>query len=906
LGLSRGKKVRVERLKTEVLKTRGYSTRWWQVIRIYAGALLLGVFCGCGGGSGSAPAPAPSDVCRGLPPATAADFADRLNAFLNDFCYEKLNWRHDAQVRTSDNVHTFVKVWYSPSLFNWMTVQNRIGPVPDGAVLVKEEHLSLSAPLLLWSIMVKDSKLSWDGWYWGAFFPKSSTSSAEAPPTDTATDTGGCAEPKALLTGAGLYCLNCHASAIANSGTFSSTAYLDAASGHTAAFGPSGAALLEFMPLRINPNRAAAPADLAPDYTGRLPNSAVADVRPLRDVPCMAPEQLDHVVPAAPAADGPGEFITSDQCSGCHDTTGTLYGLTPNMIFQAPGSSPVNLSPYGEWRYSMMGLAGRDPVFLAQLDTESTLHKRLAGKPKGAAFVQDLCFRCHGVMGQRQFHIDRGSAPATLFTRDLLEDPKSKYGALARDGVSCAVCHHMSADGLSDPSTYTGLFNVGPANQLYGPFASDPDPSGVKTGDSVIPRPMENAIGVTPLFGAQVTQANLCASCHTILLPVYDADGNPVIEGGQPKTDYEQTTFFEWLNSGFITIPCQQCHMPDSYGGDALKFKIANIEDSTFPEVPQTGPSTRLPDNELTLQSRTPYGRHQLLGINLFVLEMFDQFRTALGLFKYDPNLPSGLAQIVLSQRTAVAGAVVQAQTSTATVTVQSATIANGTLQSDVEVDNLAGHNLPTGVSFRRAFLNFQVLDAAGHVLWASGNTNSDGVIVDNSGTPLVTEFFSPNQQSFQPHFWTDNPITTDSQVEIYEELVTDPQGLLTTSFLSLDHKVKDNRIQPQGRSFNGPNADITAPVGTGDDPSYQRGCGCSAVRYQIPLTANLANAVSVQATLYYQSIPPYYLRQRSQQGRGPDTARLINFANLLNVSGYPEIADWKLLIATSGPIKLN
>jgi hypothetical protein len=105
------------------------------------------------------------------------------------------------------------------------------------------------------------------------------------------------------------------------------------------------------------------------------------------------------------------------------------------------------------------------------------------------------------------------------------------------------------------------------------------------------------------------------------------------------------------------------------------------------------------------------------------------------------------------------------------------------------------------------------VLDADGNVLWASGNTNSEGVIVDNAGNPLPTEFFSATPQTFQPHFWTDNPITSDGQVEIYEELAADPQGLLTTSFLSLDHKVKDNRIQPMGRSFNGPNAAITAPV---------------------------------------------------------------------------------------------
>jgi len=179
-------------------------------------------------------------------------------------------------------------------------------------------------------------------------------------------------------------------------------------------------------------------------------------------------------------------------------------------------------------------------------------------------------------------------------------------------------------------------------------------------------------------------------------------------------------------------------------------------------------------------------------------------------------------------------------------------------------------------------------------------------VITDTVGNPLLTEFFSPSQQTFQPHFWTGNPITSDKQVEIYEEMVRDPQGQLTTSFLSLDNKVKDNRIQPKGRSSTGPNADILVPVGTGADPSYKEGCGCSVVRYQLPLTGELTNAAQVQATLYYQSIPPYYLRQRAQDASGPDTARLVKFTNELDVNKYTEISNWRLKIASSGPVDIK
>jgi len=863
----------------------------------FAGLAMLLCACGNGGSSGSVATSAQNDPCATLPPAADPDFLVHLTPFMNHLCYQKQNWQHDAQIRTSDGVHPYVRVWYSPSLFNWITVKDRQGSVPNGAIVVKEQYVTPSAPLTEWTVMAKDSNLSWDGWYW-ADLVNPSPRNPNAAPTPVP---GGCAEPQVLFNGAGLYCLNCHASAINNQGTYSSTAYLDAAS--------MNSAVANLPPIVDDMHHlfdmAAAEEPRAPTFAGRIPSSVFQNLRPLGQdsVPCMVSQALDHLVPAAASVGGPRQFVTSDQCQSCHDATGTLAGETPNMIYGADTPVPANLSQYGEWRYSMMGLSGRDPIFFAQLDTESTLHRHLAGHANGANFVQDFCLRCHGVMGQRQFHIDKGNGPNTLLTRAVLQDPKSKYGALARDGVSCAVCHHMSDDKLADPSTDTGLFNVGPAGEVYGPFPSDTDPNGAKTGDSVIPLPMQNAEGITPLQGLQIQNPSLCASCHTILLPVFDAEGNQVIENGEPKSEYEQTTFFEWLNSGFITIPCQQCHMPDSYQGNSLQFKIANIEDNTFPAIPDTGPSTRLPDADLMLQERTPYRRHQLLGINLFALEMFDQFRTDLGLFKFDPNLPGPLAKQISSQKTAVAGAVAQAQTSTAEVTIMSASKTGGVLQADVQVQNLAGHNFPSGVSFRRAFLNFQVLDAGGNVLWASGNTNSDGVIVDNSGTPLVTEFFSNSQQSYQPHFWTDNPITSDSQVEIYEELVTDPQGLLTTSFLSLDHKVKDNRIQPQGRSFNGPNAAITAPVGTGDDPSYQRGCGCSVVRYQIPLPAN---AAAVNATLYYQSIPPYYLRQRAEEGHGPDTARLKNFANQLNVGNYPEIANWKLKIATSGPVNLQ
>ena len=140
----------------------------------------------------------------------------------------------------------------------------------------------------------------------------------------------------------------------------------------------------------------------------------------------MVSEAFDHVVPYGRPA-GPQAFLTSDQCAGCHDATGTITGLVggdgqvrddiPAMLFpnalqtcdpssKLPTNCKVNVSPNGEWRYSMMGLSGRDPIFLAQLETERTIHPKLNGQPNAADFIDDTCLRCHGVMGERQYKID--------------------------------------------------------------------------------------------------------------------------------------------------------------------------------------------------------------------------------------------------------------------------------------------------------------------------------------------------------------------------------------------------------------------------------------------------------------------------------------------------------------------
>src|SRR6185436_13405923 len=128
-------------------------------------------------------------------------------------------------------------------------------------------------------------------------------------------------------------------------------------------------------------------------------------------------------------------------------------------------------------------------------------------------------------------------------------------------------------------------------------------------------------------------------------------------------------------------------------------------------------------------------------------------------------------------------------------------------------------------------------------------------------------------KQVFQPHFQV---ITNETQAQIYEEIVADTEGKITTSFVGLDHPLKNNRFLPKGWRSDGPLAEFTTPHGEAEnDPDYDGKSGApgaDTLRYRIPFNARSESIVAVRVTLNYQSIPPYYLKQRFAIGRGPET----------------------------------
>ncbi len=883
-----------------------------------------------------------------------------VSNFLKSCKYVSLGWCEDKTVRDTGpyingsyyGTHPAVRVWYSPEVGKWIE-GGRKGDLPDGAMIIKEQfkppstqYIGWTAQQLHdffnagydWTFMIRDRKGSADGWYWGEIF--NTPLDSYKPPFTV------------FNTGFGLYCTRCHASAESEH-TFSAANNIKGEPGNYLTFVDdfswfwNGGGVQPPPPSAAGARRELSPfakLDLACPRLRELaadthPHSLPAAMEAVASAPHPAVssdwshfyagtnvlpkpnplpgENYDHVV-SPPVT--PQHFVTSDQCFGCHagaKSPGNPMLVTDNRV---PDKPLVNVGPYGEWRWSPMGLAGRDPVFYAQLDSERAF---LANKPEELVKITNLCFSCHNAMGQRQMKL---RDPNGNYTTEIpqvtdLKDPRFEYGALGRDGISCAVCHHIqSTDHKSEmefiEQDATGNFALTKADTLEGPF------------ENPVTLPMKNTLGVNPVHDAYTQNARICGTCHTIHLPVLDAIDQPEKEAKaeacqQEKFSYEQATYLEWVNSAFQNVisdptrfaggvkTCQDCHMSDSLNGNVIQTKIANVEDNQYPAAEH-----RAPNDELNVPLRTSgFARHQFQGLNVYLLEMFNQFSDDLGVRTCDymasgcsANPPTG--GIPFAERNFLE----QATEQTATLAVSKPSLNGSTLTADVTVTNLTGHRFPSGVSFRRAFIDFVVRDAKTHaVLFESGRTNSIGAITDMKGDVLPSEYNGsrgPDGHAFQPHFWTGNPITSDQQVQIYEELLKDADGNFTTSFIRQDCHFKDNRILPLGWRKNGPDLKKffgeplkeTWSDGTGDDPHYQDPLGANGqavVRYSVPLPSgvSLSNVV-VTAQLYYQAIPPYFLRQRFEQApTGMGTQRLYYVTSTLDTTKTP-FPGWKLLVA--------
>ena len=855
----------------------------------------------------AAPVPAELTLPAVVPPGEPVQIEKTMLDYLKAYKYRDLGWCHDKGVRETGSYiagvysgpHPSVQIWYSPEVIDWLR-SGRHGAPKDGAVIIKEQYGAKPSSFFAgrpedqlqptdWTIMIRRAGASHDGWFWGEVYVGMSL------------DPNAGTYPNA---GFGLSCLRCHSSA-AGAMSFASLENVAGFPGTPLTYKWDDSWKHVTPQPKVDAMAAAA-----------NPNATPA--KPLA-VQTFPPEALDTEVAHA---HGPHMFVTSDQCMGCHSSApGKPYG--PIMSANAkPGNprGPLNLSEYGEWRWSPMALAGRDPVFYAQFESElsylDTMHDAKA-RATLKKQVTGICMTCHAAMGQRQLAIDhptRAFEPSMVFDANPAS-PDFHYGGLARDGISCALCHHVERT-VTPPGQsrlayllehkINGTFDTGPADRLYGPFKDL----------GLIAYPMNGALGAKPHYAPYVSNSELCGSCHTINLPVVDKP--PVGVVAMQTHDIEQATYLEWLNSSFQTEygpgpkarSCQACHMPAGVTDDArgialshISSKIAFIQDLSYPET-----SNLAAHKEIDVKARaTGYRRHELVGLNAFLLTLFKQYPDVMGVrtADYMSGSTTDLAD-------AIAHIVRQAQKTTATVAVRTGSAGNASI-ADVEVVNLTGHKFPSGVAFRRAFLEVAFYDKrhpGAAPFFVSGATDDRGRILGANGAPLASEFFARGphgRQAYQEHFDEARPITNPDQVQIFEELTQDRSSNFTFSFIRRDHEVKDNRIEPLGFSRTGPTSELPAyflhatyPKGVAaSDPRYFDGRGHAVVRYRVVRPPGVpASAVGVRATLYYESWEPAFVAQRSS-GKGAASQRFAALIGNVDLRGTP-LQNWKIRIASA------
>jgi hypothetical protein len=159
----------------------------------------------------------------------------------------------------------------------------------------------------------------------------------------------------------------------------------------------------------------------------------------------------------------------------------------------------------------------------------------------------------------------------------------------------------------------------------------------------------------------------------------------------------------------------------------------------------------------------------------------------------------------------------------------------------DVTVRNLTGHKFPTGYPSRRSRLHVIVREHNGRSVFESGAVDGAGAIAGNDN--------DADASSYEPHY---DEIRTSDQVQIYESMMADAAGRVTTGLLRATRFVKDNRLLPRGFDKPSAGSDIAVRGDAAADDNFT--ADGDRVRYRIDM-AGAARPLAIEVELLYQPI---------------------------------------------------
>ena len=305
--------------------------------------------------------------------------------------------------------------------------------------------------------------------------------------------------------------------------------------------------------------------------------------------------------------------------------------------------------------------------------------------------------------------------------------------------------------------------------------------------------------GFHPEQAEHIRDSALCGSCHQLYTTAHGANGEVV--GTLP----EQMPYLEWLHSDYpAKSNCQGCHMPEVQEPVRISSVLGD---------PRSG-----------------LHQHLFLGGNFLLQKMLAQHHDEL-------NAGASVEEFT----NAAQGTIDFLRSQSAKVSVRNVELSSVSLSAEVVVENLGGHKLPTAYPSRRVWLHFKVRDREGKLVFESGALNADGSIQgnDNDADPA----------KFEAHY---REITSPEQVEIYESILGDVSGHVTTGLLSAVGYLKDNRLLPSGFDKSTADKDIAVVGDAAEDPNFN--AARHVVRYSIPVGA-ASGPFHIEVELLYQPV---------------------------------------------------
>ena len=422
---------------------------------------------------------------------------------------------------------------------------------------------------------------------------------------------------------------------------------------------------------------------------------------------------------------------------------------------------------------------------------QGSVRRESLDHPESQAEIEDECSICH--MPIVHYSAKSEGQKAKIFEHLPISSLDQEHRAAA-DGVSCSVCHQIEKARLGTSESFNGNVVIASPNNKqrpeYGPFVVDAGHRRVMQSSTE---------GFVPEQGEHMRDSALCGSCHTLKTKALGPGGEPI--GSLP----EQVPYEEWLHSDYRDKrTCQSCHMPEV----EEPVRITAVY----------GPP------------REGMHRHEFVGANFLMLRLLNAHRDELGVTALAPELS------VAADRT-----VSFLQTQSARVSIRDLQATPTGFSVEVLIENLTGHKLPTAYPSRRAWLHFMVRDSGGKIVFESGAFNRDGSIVGNDN--------DADPSRFEPYY---REINNPEQVQIFEPILKDAQGRVTTGLLSAVGYLKDSRILPAGFDKKTAAADIAVFGEAAEDPDFNdRG---ALTRYVIN-TGGAAGPFHVEVELWYQPI---------------------------------------------------